>query len=462
MNNAFSKTPKAPNPPGATLRDQDRSNPPRGSGGPGASGSQRGSTAAQPPRSRPGSTATTATGKSGKPTINELPPARASLSGSEDPSSSSSTAGNPQLKTVGPFAFWDSYFKTHAETPEQVGEKVALLRKESKFDHIEAILWNYLKHHPREAKSWMYQGLAVAMDINRRDPAKVKTALSYAADLALASEDVAAMVMVAELMYARGIRNDETIIRLIDTARTKGPLLAAPKLMSLTLAVETLDPERMVATVEELLSVGWPLVDEAIRKKAREKAEALAEQLDKAGSSDAAHRVRSRLARSEARDLVIRLTWDGDADLDLIVEEPDGGQATMLTPCTILGGSILNNGYGKNPEEFYVCPRAVPGRYRIKLDQIYNNPNNLATRATLEIIHNEGLPTERKSTVVVELVADGTTKPKPVEVVVRPEEGRRTQLLPYAGLLAEQQKFAETLLKTLAAPGSEPPKKEDK
>ena len=453
MNRAFSKTPKAPNSSETSLPNRDRSNPSQGSVGPGSSAPSVSSRVTQPPQRRPGSNSGAT--KSSKPSIDQLPPARAALGGGSTPESPS----DPKLKTVGPFAFWDTYFKTHAETPEQVSEKVALLRKESKFDHIEAILWNYLKHHPREAKSWMYQGLAVAMDINRRDTAKVKTALSYAADLALASEDVTAMVMVAELMYARGIRNDETVIKLIDAARTRAPLLAAPKLMSLTLAREAVDPERMIITLEELLSVGWPLVDEAIRKKARDQAEALAERLDKAGSSDAANRVRSSLARSEARDLVIRLTWGGDADLDLIVEEPDGGQAAMLTPCTIMGGSILNNGYGKNPEEFYVCPRAMPGQYRVTLDQIYNNPDNPATHATLEIIHGEGRPTERKSTVVVDLVADGSTKTKPVVVTVRPGEGRRTELLPYAGLLAEQQKFAETLLKTLAAPEPDQPKK---
>ena len=78
---------------------------------------------------------------------------------------------------------------------------------------------------------------------------------------------------------------------------------------------------------------------------------------------------------SEARDLFIRLTWTGDADFDLAVDEPLGATATYLTPRTVFGGSIVKNGYGRHPEEVYVCPRGFDGDYTIKVETIYNNPD---------------------------------------------------------------------------------------
>ena len=54
--------------------------------------------------------------------------------------------------------------------------------------------------------------------------------------------------------------------------------------------------------------------------------------------------------------MFVRLTWDGDADFDLIVDEPLGATASYQTPRTVFGGSMIKNGYGSHPEEVYVCP----------------------------------------------------------------------------------------------------------
>ena len=73
------------------------------------------------------------------------------------------------------------------------------------------------------------------------------------------------------------------------------------------------------------------------------------------------------MTASEARDLFFRLSWDGEADFDIVVEEPLGATASYPRPARVFGGSILWNGYGSHPDEIYVCPRAFDGDYTIRV-----------------------------------------------------------------------------------------------
>src|SRR5208337_4495441 len=101
---------------------------------------------------------------------------------------------------------------------------------------------------------------------------------------------------------------------------------------------------------------------------------------------------------AEARDLYIRLAWDGDADYDLAIQEPLGAVAQFSMPRTVFGGSIIKNGYGNHPEEIYVCPRGFDGGYTVRITTVYTNPDKPPTRLTLETITHEGTAEEKKET----------------------------------------------------------------
>ena len=103
-----------------------------------------------------------------------------------------------------------------------------------------------------------------------------------------------------------------------------------------------------------------------------------------------------------------------------------GRPPSIRTPRTVFGGSIVKNGYGKHPEEVYVCPRAFDGDYAVRIDTIYNNEEQPATTATLEIITHEGTPQEHKETKTITL---GSKPPAPV--VVHLNGGRRKSALPF-------------------------------
>ena len=214
--------------------------------------------------------------------------------------------------------------------------------------------------------------------------------------------------------------------------------------MSIMLAEEVKDPERLGSAVEELLSLGWPGVDEIWRKEARQKVEKMARELESEGRGDEAKRLLARLAKAEPRDLFLRLTWTGDAGLDLNVEEPLGASASAVSPRTVFGGAVVQSGRGKHPESVYVCPLGFSGDYKIRIDTLYNDQTHPVEKATLEIITHEGSPEEKKETRNIPI-------PLSQPVIVHLENGRRQNVLPFEG-----RTVVRLVPESQQSPGSKP------
>jgi hypothetical protein len=217
----------------------------------------------------------------------------------------------------------------------------------------------------------------------------------------------------------------ERVGPLLDHAMKLVPHRFEPIVMSINLAQKTKDPARMALAVESLLSLGWPGRDEYFRLESANQVDILDKALREDNRVQEADVLRSKLASSEARDVFVRLTWDGDADFDLVVDEPLGATASYQTPRTVFGGSVVKNGYGTHPEEVYVCPRAFDGDYTVRVSTIWTNPAKPVTRLTMESITHEGAAQEKKQ--VLELSPQKPNKP----VVLHVSGGRRKTVLPY-------------------------------
>jgi hypothetical protein len=273
----------------------------------------------------------------------------------------------------------------------------------------------------------MYSALALATKMNGGTEANIKTALGYAADLAQKGRNPNDLVSVADQMLIMGV--SDRVGPLLDQAMELVPHRGEPILMSINLAQKTHDPKRMGDSVDRLLSLGWsgePGFDEGLRRDARKQVETLAKSLRESGKAEEADALLQRLPESEARDVFVRLSWVGDADLDLAVDEPLGATARVRTPRTVFGGAIVKNGYGSHPEEVYVCPRGFDGEYTVHVETIWNNPDKPALQATLEIITHEGTPQEHKETKTIKL---GDKAPEPVTFTLK--DGRRKKAMPY-------------------------------
>lgn len=338
-----------------------------------------------------------------------------------------------------PFHFWDEYYKTHDESPGELLDKITAFRKEKQFADVEAALRGYLTHRLKRAEPWMYEMLAVAIEERKGSPEEVKTLLGYAAFKALQSKNPNLLLSLADMLYRRRIFDkvgpaglQTSAGELIDMVAKQVPHRGEPLLMSINLAAKTKDPKRMGDAVEALLSLGWPgndaamhSTDETIRSGAREQVEKLAKTLREDGRGDESDALLARLPGALARDVFVRLKWQGVDDLDLIVDEPLGASAQLFkSPRTVFGGAIVSNGYGKHPEEVYVCPRAFDGTYTVRVDKIYQPENSPAKVAELEIITHQGTPQEKTEKHTIQL-------DKPAPVTFKLEGGRRKEVLPF-------------------------------
>ncbi|MDG3006547.1 hypothetical protein [Paludisphaera mucosa] len=284
----------------------------------------------------------------------------------------------------------------------------------------------------------MYEALALAIEMNGGKPEDMKTALNYAADLAQRSHNPNHLVSAADKLMLKGFT--DRVGPLLDEAHEKIPHRSEPLAMSINLAQKTRDPKRMADSIDRLLSLGWPGQDEYFRRESRKQAETLAKVLTEEGRTEEAEKLLGSLPAAEARDLYIRLSWDGDADYDLVVQEPLGATVAYTMPRSVFGGALIKNGLGAHPEEIYVCPRGFDGDYTVRIMMIANDAVRPATRLTLETITHEGDAKEVKKTVTL---APNDPKAKPVVVTLK--DGRRTKVLPFVSPAVVRQSVEEVL-----------------
>lgn len=356
---------------------------------------------------------------------------RAKPAGNDGPQVQAKRVGPPKLVGARPSAkmlkHWDDFYR-HAKHPEpgRILATVSLWAQVGDTPQIEAALVGYLRHHADLAEPWMYEMLAETMEFNKASPQAVRTALDYAATLAVrkADNDPNGLTSVAVLLLKRKLY--DRVGELVDLASKKSPFSLRPMLLSAELAGATGDSKRMIDALDRILSLGWPGIDKAVRADAQKRLHAMAEELRDNGAKAEADRLESRWRDLSGRDVYIRLGWIGDADLDLAVTDPLGTVAKHDSPGTVAGGVIVQDGHGRKlSEEIYVCPRGFDGEYSVSVVPVYTDPDRPITRATLEIITHEGLKNERRNVYPIRL-------DKPIQPIVFPlQGGRRTQALPY-------------------------------
>src|SRR5205807_3539325 len=94
--------------------------------------------------------------------------------------------------------------------------------------------------------------------------------------------------------------------------------------------------------------------------------------------------------RAQVRDCVVVVSWTGDADIDLSIEEPAGTVVSQRQPRSTSGGCHLGDvsaADGKSTvkgfSEAYVCPEGFAGEYRILVKNVWGRPTS--DKVTIEV-----------------------------------------------------------------------------
>src|SRR5208282_3700622 len=189
------------------------------------------------------------------------------------------------------------------------------------------------------------------------------------------------------------------------------------------------DSAAMEWAASNLLRRDWPAGNKDLQGRAEATVEGLVKTLAKENRKADADRLLAAVKAVRERDLVVRLSWQGEADLDLKVTEPSGSVCTSLNRQTMGGGTLLGGTLSDLTSETYIAAQAFAGEYKVKVDTIWGTP--LGGKAKLEVIQHQGTPRQ-----VVHLYTLDVKQAEPT--IIKLDNGRRTSLAAVAPPAAQQ------------------------
>ena len=167
-----------------------------------------------------------------------------------------------------------------------------------------------------------------------------------------------------------------------------------------------------------LLRQDWPVSNKELQDNALQKTESLARTLEEDNHKDQAQHLLEAVEGQRQRDLVIKASWQGEADLDLKVKEPTGSVCWVLNKQTIGGGVMAGDAQSDANSETYEAAQGFSGDYEVTLDRAWGRP--LSDKVQLTIIRYQGTKNERQELLTLDL------KDHPL-VRVNLGDGRRTE-----------------------------------
>lgn len=284
--------------------------------------------------------------------------------------------------------------------PETIREVVNELAKSRQHEEVIACLQQAIIHG--QIQPWMYEVLALSMRLAGRPDKEIERVL-------LSSEDVTSTDPASQLYLAAYLTRFDRLdqaLRLYRQTAALEPNRPDAYSLALPLAIRTKDWDAIAWSAPGVLRYVWGKNRASLVRQAESAASEAREEFLKAGRSDAASAIDEQMQAARVRDLVVRLEWSGDGDLDLLVQEPDGSVCSRQNAFSSGGGVHLFDGYGPDParcHEDYVCPQGMAGEYVIRVRHVTGSI--VGKRATLTVTRRADSPREETSTYVVAIGA---------------------------------------------------------
>ncbi len=378
-------------------------------------------------RAQPGSAKAKATKTEvKKKTDRESPPAKtdspAVIDGSKNvPPAIQSTSTKPKLPKLDdgtPREIWQRYFTEQKPKLAEVSETVRWLHQERKHEHTIACIEAALIHS--QPQPWMYEVLALSMELAGRPKIEIERVMLSGVDFTAASLPD----MLGSAAYLKRLGFGQRALSLYQQAARVAPTQPEPYILGLRIARDLNDVAGVEWGATGVLTNVWRSDFEIHHKEAENIAAVAEEALRKAGKVSEADSLKAAVESARHRDLMLKLTWSGTADLDLSVEEPNGGVCSLDNPFTLAGGAYTHDGYGPKGEncfEEYICAKGLPGDYLVRVSAISGDV--VGRRAELTIHRYVGTPDETTKTISIEI----GDKDKVIKLSLN--EGRRETLM---------------------------------
>jgi hypothetical protein len=206
-----------------------------------------------------------------------------------------------------------------------------------------------------------------------------------------------------------------------------------------------------------ILSQAWPAELAEIELTASRIAKATLERLSSEGKKAERDAYLKQLQEAVVRDCLVRVSWTGDADIDVSVEEPAGTICSVDEPRTASGGVNLGDAYavegksGDESSEVYVCPKGFAGKYRVRIRRVWGEVT--AGKVTVDVythLRSGEVQHERQQLELTD---------KDAMVVFDLNHGRREEPLAaaqLAGAIKRQAALSRSVLAQQIGSGSDP------
>ena len=214
---------------------------------------------------------------------------------------------------------------------------------------------------------WMYESLALALEGAGRPRPEVERALLSAADLASTPIDLLALAS-----YLDRLGSKKPSLRICKQVVILEPECREAYALGFKLAAELDEPDSLLWTCAGVLGHEWPPLQRDIPTRAARLAKSTIGRLKAEGKEEQARNFQQVIDNALVRDIELQLTWTGDADIDLVVEEPTGTICSIASPRTRSGGTLIEDiqsgmwteSNGLRMEQ-YVATTAYPGTYTV-------------------------------------------------------------------------------------------------
>ncbi len=340
-----------------------------------------------------------------------------------------------------PEVFWDAYFAKQSADQAEVRETVRQLMGKKQYDHVISLLQSALRHG--QPQPWMYESLGIALELAGRSKADVERAVMSAADFSTSADE---LMYIAQYLSRLGL--DRRAMLVCQQVVKLEPLRSEAYALGLRAAERSENLAGIQWATVGILSQAWPKDQAVIQETASRVAKATIEQLDKAGKTAERDTYLKRLQEAVVRDCFVQVSWTGNADIDISVEEPAGTVCSSSEPRTAAGGVSLGDAFAAEDErsadgysETYVCPVGFSGQYRVKIHRVWGEV--AAGKVTVDVYTHLRSGEVKHERQQIELDDQDSA------VVFELDRGRRREALEatqLAGALKRQEAVSRTVL----------------
>ena len=318
-----------------------------------------------------------------------MPPAASPPSNAETPPAKEPPAAPfPSDRSGDADKIWAEYFEHNRPSLRAVGDLILKLNQEKRHAHVIGVIEAALING--QAQPWMYEVLALSMEIEKRPAEEIERVVMSFTDFGAA--DFESMSYAAAMLCS--FQRHDAALRMYRQASRMAPERSEPYGLGLKLA-KAKSPDDVQWTACGVLEYYWAQDHAVIHRQAENKAAEAERLLRNSRDQKRADELHAAIAGAQERDVVVRLEWSGDADLELSVEEPLGSVCSLELPFTPGGGVHAHDGFGpliENCYEEYLCPKGVTGEYIVRVQ--VRNGNVVANRAAVTITQHRGTATE--------------------------------------------------------------------